>query len=347
MGTCAITMSVIGKELGEILLDNGLLNQEGWQTVKEEYERTRDPFKTILSRLGLVSESQLKDTLELQYGVNYFSLSKTQPDREVQTQLPESLIVQHRVMPVALQGNSLTVAMVNPDDQAALSAVKAHLGDRQVKAMVCTEDDLVTFIDLLKQATMADEKQESKPTQAVETVEAPDAKPRGLDARSLFGHDEDDDFDEPAAAKETEPEPATVADAPAAKSEPEDEFIHLPENHDETTLMLLANDLIARAIERRCSDMHVEPDETIILIRYLKNTELISQKKLPKKAHEELVFCYKVMAGLNIAEQKRPQDRRSLIKIGGEDIELRVTTIPGEFGETVAITFKYIAPTAG
>jgi type II secretory ATPase GspE/PulE/Tfp pilus assembly ATPase PilB-like protein len=57
--------------------------------------------------------------------------------------------------------------------------------------------------------------------------------------------------------------------------------------------------------------------------------------------HLELVFCYKVVAGLNINETSKPQDKKAVLKIGGADVQFRVTTIPGDFGETVAISFKF------
>lgn len=109
----------------------------------------------------------------------------------------------------------------------------------------------------------------------------------------------------------------------------------------DASLMLLANELIAKAIDLRCSDMHVEPDSEHTILRYLKNKELLLESKLPKPVHLELVFCYKVIAGLNINETSRPQDKKAVLKIGGSDLNLRVTTIPGDFGETVAISFKF------
>lgn len=109
----------------------------------------------------------------------------------------------------------------------------------------------------------------------------------------------------------------------------------------DASLMLLANELIAKAIDIRCSDMHVEPDQEHTILRYLKNRELLLESKLPKPVHLELVFCYKVIAGLNINETSKPQDKKAVLKVGGSDLNFRVTTIPGDFGETVAISFKF------
>src|ERR1700744_4917271 len=67
------------------------------------------------------------------------------------------------------------------------------------------------------------------------------------------------------------------------------------------SLMLLANDLLYKAFEMRCSDFNVEPDAEQVVLRYLVNRETIKEMQLPKDVHSELVFCYKALAGLNIA----------------------------------------------
>lgn len=132
--------------------------------------------------------------------------------------------------------------------------------------------------------------------------------------------------------------PPSNYEAVSGQAVPEDESIVTGQD---ASLMLLANELIAKAIDLRCSDMHVEPDSEHTILRYLKNKELLLESKLPKPVHLELVFCYKVIAGLNIIETSRPQDKKAVLKINGSDLNFRVTTIPGDFGETVAISFKF------
>ncbi len=134
------------------------------------------------------------------------------------------------------------------------------------------------------------------------------------------------------------PSPMSNLEVISSQPVPEEESVIAGQD---ASLMLLANELIAKAIDIRCSDMHVEPDEEHTILRYLKNRELLLESKLPKPVHLELVFCYKVIAGLNINETSKPQDKKAVLKIGGSDLNFRVTTIPGDFGETVAISFKF------
>lgn len=114
-------------------------------------------------------------------------------------------------------------------------------------------------------------------------------------------------------------------------------------NTQNLSLMLLASDLLCKALEMHCSDLQVEPDDTQVTVRYLVAGEQAKEMQLPCVVHGELVFCYKALAGLSIKHSSAPQDKQVLIHFAGQDVGLRVTVIPGEFGETLGVTFKYPA----
>lgn len=107
------------------------------------------------------------------------------------------------------------------------------------------------------------------------------------------------------------------------------------------SLMLLANDLLFKAFQMKCTDFQIEPDADQVTVRYLTQGTTIKEMQLPITVHPELVFCYKVLAGLNIKDHAHPQDKHSTIDCGGMSVGMRVTAIPGDFGETIALTFKY------
>src|SRR6185295_19663394 len=98
-------MALVKKEIGELLVENGLISPEQWTQVQVEKEKTGEPISLILSRLGLASENQVKNALELQYGVNYLPLSKVEPPGgECLALLPEALMRQHQLVPVVKDG---------------------------------------------------------------------------------------------------------------------------------------------------------------------------------------------------------------------------------------------------
>src|SRR5882757_1113279 len=133
-------MASIRKAIGDLLVDNGQITPEELEQAEAEREKTGEPIGSVLSKLGLVTESSLKNALELQYGVNYVNLAKREPENELIALLPESVIRAQLAVPVSQQGERLTIAMVDPSDSAAIDEVKKKLDGRQLKTVVCLEE---------------------------------------------------------------------------------------------------------------------------------------------------------------------------------------------------------------
>jgi hypothetical protein len=140
-------MTLIGKEIGELLVDNGLLTPEDLGVVEQEKLKTGESISKILARLGFASENQLKDTLELNYGVTFVSLAKLNPDLDLVKRVPEDVIRQLQVVPISLTSSRLTLAMVNPDDSNALNEIRNYIQSDSVKSLVCIHDDFDTCVD--------------------------------------------------------------------------------------------------------------------------------------------------------------------------------------------------------
>jgi len=161
-------MTVTRREIGDLLVDNGVITPEELERVRFEKEKTGHSFPHILSRLGLAGENQLKNALELEYGVNFVSLRKFEPDMQLIGMLPESLIRQHLLVPIARDGTRITVAMVDPSNSASLDDLKKTLNGAAIKTVVCLEDEFNTFLDT-----------------ALKTGSAEDAGPNGANRQEL------------------------------------------------------------------------------------------------------------------------------------------------------------------
>lgn len=134
-------MSVSSNELGELLIDLGLITSEQLSDAIVQQEASGTRLSVVLSEMGLITERQLKDALELQYGVNFVNLSSAPPEAEYVQLVPEDIERQYRFVPVTKQGNQYTVAMVDPDDLVAADAVRQYLNSGNFKKLVCTADD--------------------------------------------------------------------------------------------------------------------------------------------------------------------------------------------------------------
>ncbi|MCL4478272.1 MAG: type II secretion system ATPase GspE [Deltaproteobacteria bacterium] len=116
-------------------------------------------------------------------------------------------------------------------------------------------------------------------------------------------------------------------------NEPED----LIDSTDEAPIIRLINSLLYEAIKKRASDIHIEPYETEIVIRYRIDGILYEVIKPPKRFQSSILSRVKIMAGMNIAEKRLPQDGRIRIKMSGKDIDIRASIIPTSFGERAVL----------
>jgi general secretion pathway protein E len=117
----------------------------------------------------------------------------------------------------------------------------------------------------------------------------------------------------------------------------EDEVEHLRDMASETPVIRLVNQILGRALERRASDVHIEPFENQLKVRYRIDGILYEVDPPPRPLRAAIISRLKILAQLNIAERRLPQDGRIKLKIGGKDVDLRVATIPTLYGESVVI----------
>ncbi len=117
----------------------------------------------------------------------------------------------------------------------------------------------------------------------------------------------------------------------------EDEPRDLLEAADEAPIIKLVNSLLFEAATRRASDIHIEPFERDLSIRYRIDGVLYNVLTPPKRLQASIISRIKIMGGLNIAEKRLPQDGRISIKIAGRDVDIRVSAIPTAHGERLVL----------
>jgi len=111
----------------------------------------------------------------------------------------------------------------------------------------------------------------------------------------------------------------------------------LLEADDEAPIIRLVNSLLFRAVKERASDIHINPEERDLTVRYRIDGELREVIRPPKRIQAALSSRIKIMGGLNIAEKRLPQDGRIRIKIAGKDVDIRLSTVPTSHGERIVM----------
>lgn len=116
-----------------------------------------------------------------------------------------------------------------------------------------------------------------------------------------------------------------------------EEAVDLLDAEDEAPIIRLVNSLISQAVKEHASDIHIEPAERDLTVRFRIDGILYEKIRPPKKLQASIVSRVKIQAGLNIAEKRLPQDGRIRIKIAGKDIDIRVATVPTSYGERITM----------
>jgi general secretion pathway protein E len=153
------------------------------------------------------------------------------------------------------------------------------------------------------------------------------AKEKEISARieALFGSGSSSESPGPAAAREIE----GIVD--------EEDVAHLRDMASEVPVIRLVNQMLVRALESRASDVHIEPFENQLKVRYRIDGILHEVEPPPRQLRAAVISRLKILAQLNIAERRLPQDGRIKIRLGGKDVDLRIATVPTLYGESVVI----------
>ncbi len=273
------------KQLGQILIEQGLLTEDQLEAALAEQQHVPKSLGRILIDLRLIREIDLVRALAHQIGLEFVDLSEYPIDPTVASLIPESVAKRYRAMPIGERDDRLLVAMSDPANVYALDDIRTITG-REVQPLVATSQDINDAIN--KYTHMSG---------AVEQLaqEASDASEEAVD------------LDMPMAA---------VEDAPIVK------LVHM---------------LLTRAVAERASDLHIEPMERDVRIRFRVDGVLHEVMRSPKNIQGALISRLKVMADINIAERRMPQDGRVSLRVGSSTVDLRLATLPTVHGEKVVI----------
>ena len=285
----------VSRRLGDLLVREGLIDNEQLTRALQEQKGSNDKLGSILVKLSFVTEENLIAFLSRQYGIQSITLSQLDIDPDILKLVPEQIARKYEVLPVKLQGNTLTLAMGDPTNVFALDDV-GFMTNLQVIPAVASQAAIRQAIDRSydsKGGGIADIVSEMEGAAAdVELVEG----------------------DEEAAASKVD-------------------VFELKESADEAPVVRLINMILVDAIRRGASDIHLEPYEKVFRVRFRVDGVLHEIMTPPKRLEAALTSRVKIMASLDIAERRLPQDGRIKLRFNQREIDFRVSTLPTIYGE--------------
>jgi type IV pilus assembly protein PilB len=276
--------------LGSILLKRSLITVEQLAAAIAEQQRSGGRLGAVLSRLGIISEDNLINCLSKEYRVPVVDPLTAEPSAEALDLVPHALAHRHEVLPLSRFGSTLTLAIADPSNLAALNEVKFLSG--------C---DLRVMLALPSAIEKAIHKYYNVRAKAYEEVLAK------LDA------------EKPAEGSGVNLE-------------------ELERASEEAPVVKLVATLMSDAIDKRASDIHIEPYEHRLRVRFRIDGVLQDVMEPPMRFKAAIASRVKVLAALDIAERRLPQD--GIIKqraADGKEMNFRVSVLPTAFGESIVL----------
>ncbi len=284
----------VSRRLGDLLVKEGLINQEQLQRALADQKGSNEKLGSILVRLDIINEDQLIAFLSKQYGIPSITLTQLDVDVEVVKLVPAQIARKYEVLPIKRAGNQLTLAMADPTNVFAVDDV-GFMTNLQVVPVVASQGAIRKAIDRLYEAQTGG---------IAEVISEMDATVG--DVEVVEGEDEQ-----------------------WAKAD----IFELKESADEAPVVRLVNMILVDAIRRGASDIHLEPYEKVFRVRFRIDGVLHEIMTPPKRLEAALTSRVKIMSTLDIAERRLPQDGRIKLRYNQREIDFRVSTLPTIFGE--------------
>jgi type IV pilus assembly protein PilB len=276
------------KQLADILLENGLVDEAQLAAAYDEHQRAGRSLGRVLVEQGVLIEAQLVAALAGQIGLPFVDLGAQTIDGSAVALIPAAVCRRHLVLPIGYEDGRLLVAMADPANVFALDDVRALTG-LEARPVVSTRDDLAAAIE-------------------------------------RYCRDEDQ-FEDLRSAMDLQSPDTAAADDLAA----------ITQVIEEAPIVRYVNLLITQAIADGASDIHLEPGEHEMRVRYRIDGVLHDVMRSPRSIQSGVISRLKIMSEIDIAERRKPQDGRLTVRARGGTVDLRVATLPTVWGEKVVM----------
>jgi type IV pilus assembly protein PilB len=316
-------------KLGEILVRENLISP---QHLREALDYQREHGGRLgfnLVKLGLVSDDMITAVLSRQYGIPSVNLDLFQIDDSVLRLIPQEVAQKHSVLPLSRVGATLTLAMVDPTNVFAMDDVKFMTG-LNVEPVVVAEASIQHAIAKYYGTTREIELATVSNDEPVFETTSKGSNGHGAITHADLVSLDSIDF-----------ETGQAEDVEVLEDNEEIDLSTLSRMSEDAPVVRLVNVLLVDALRRGASDIHVEPYEKELRIRFRIDGVLYDVMHPPLKLRDALISRVKIMSKLDISEKRLPQDGRIKIKVKvdsrSRELDFRVSTLPTLFGEKVVL----------
>ncbi|MBF0573116.1 MAG: type IV-A pilus assembly ATPase PilB [Desulfamplus sp.] len=298
--------------IGEVLSKEGQITSVQLQAALDQQKKTGMKLSKILLSMGFIDPETIVNLLGRVQGYTVVKFSEMKPTANILSLLPIEKAKEHMAFPLAMKEDIFIITMTEPTDTDAVEDIKNLVGGKEIKVCVSTEHDVIqAYRDFYK---ISDEEYK-------ELIHFEEETEEEQNVSSV------DDFGSLVA------EAADEVEVAADDSKNYDEFMA-----SDAPIIKLVNGILTKAINDGISDIHIEPFEKSLQVRYRLDGGLFKAMNLPLSIKNAVISRFKILAELNIAERRIPQDGRIKLRLGKKKtVDFRVSTLPTLWGEGIVL----------
>ena len=300
-------------KIGELLSKAGYITPTQLEIAKKEMNKSGRRLGAILRKFDYIDDDTIFNFLSRQHNYPAVIIRDEPPSKDVLNLVTYEVAKEYMAFPLRMAGNTLQITMAEPSDATAVEELQNTL-NKELSVCVSTENDIVEAYK--KYYKISDE--EAKSHFILGDEDAEELAITQVDDFGSIVADASDEFEiESLDEDEVRGDQFAASDAPIIK---------------------LVNGILVKAVQEGVSDVHVEPYEKNMQVRYRKDGALFKSMNLPLNIKNALVARMKILAGLDITERRVPQDGRIKMRMGrNRSVDFRVSSLPTLFGESVVL----------
>jgi type IV pilus assembly protein PilB len=288
-------MQSLKENIIDLLIKSKHLSKEQLENALKAQKEKQLPLRKILVEQGVISEERLISLLSEQLYIPTLHLSKYKFDPELIQLVSERIVKQYNVIPLSRIGNTLTIAIADPLNIFALDDLKTLTG-LNIDTVLSPEDEISRAIESQYHATRKDMQELIKDASA---EQSPSQK------ESIVEVLKQEEIELSSAIAESEAPP----------------------------IVKLVDLMLTESLKKRASDIHIEPEEDCLRIRYRVDGSLHEVFRIPKINQNAILARVKIISNLDITESRLPQDGRFKVKFESREVDFRVSALPTSFGQ--------------
>jgi type IV pilus assembly protein PilB len=304
-------MSKAPKRLGEQLIELGIITQKEVTKALDHGKAKNLRIGEALVDLKLCSESNVYKALAAQHNMEYVEVDRASIPANASTLIPEDLMRKYLILPLGMENGRLRVAVHDPLDLEMLDILRFRL-HKEIRTSLAARGRIKTVMDQMMNTTAANTIDQTI-DKTIDRMKGSLDKTMDRSMDRSVDRSIDKSIDLGGMGEDIAQDPTQ---APIIK---------------------LVQAMIAEAVRNRASDIHIEPMKDRVRVRYRIDGECVERDRIPIKMKGPLLSRIKIMAGIDIAEKRLPQDGRIKLRVDKADVDFRVSTLPAYHGESCVL----------